>query len=158
MKDWLDSGKVKREELFICTKLPVYGNRPSTVEKYLKKSLADLELTYVDMYLIHVPFTLEEPPTGSNLEFDTDHVAIWHKMEEMVSKGLAKSIGISNFNKKQIQRILDNATIKPANLQIELHIYLQQNELVELCKKNNIIITAYSPLGSKGIEAFRKSE
>lgn len=77
-------------------------------------------------------------------------------MEEMVTKGLTKSIGVSNFNKFQLQRLLDNSTIKPANLQVECHIYLQQNELVDFCKANNIIMTAYAPLGSKGIEALNK--
>lgn len=77
-------------------------------------------------------------------------------MEEMVEMGLTKSIGVSNFNKDQIQRILDNSKIKPANLQIELHILLQQHDLVDFCKKNNIIVTAYSPLGSKGIEQLDK--
>lgn len=73
------------------------------------------------------------------------------KFEEFVGAGLIKSIGVSNFNKRQVQRILDNAVIKPASLQIELHVYFQQNELVDFCKANNIIVTAYSPLGSKGI-------
>lgn len=74
----------------------------------------------------------------------------------MVELGLVKSIGISNFNRKQIQRILDNATIKPVNLQVELHIYLQQRELVDFCNDNDIVVTAYSPLGSKGIENIHK--
>lgn len=74
----------------------------------------------------------------------------------MVSKGLTKSIGVSNFNKSQVERLIKNATIKPANLQIELHIYLQQHELVDFCKLNNIVVTAYSPLGSKGIAALNK--
>lgn len=74
----------------------------------------------------------------------------------MVELGLTKSIGISNFNQSQIQRIIDNSIIKPSNLQIELHIYLQQNELVDFCKENNIVVTAYSPLGSMGLEKFYK--
>lgn len=74
----------------------------------------------------------------------------------MVGTGLIKSIGVSNFNKKQIQRLLDNSTIKPASLQIELHVYLQQDELVEFCKQNNIIVTAYAPLGSRGIAVLYK--
>lgn len=78
------------------------------------------------------------------------------KFEEFVGAGLIKSIGISNFNQRQVQRILDNAIIKPASLQIELHVYLQQNELVDFCKANNIIVTAYSPLGSKGIANLYK--
>lgn len=77
-------------------------------------------------------------------------------MEEMVDAGLTKSIGISNFNKPQIQRLLNNCKVKPSNLQIECHIYLQQHELVDFCKANDIVVTAYSPLGSKGIELIDK--
>lgn len=79
------------------------------------------------------------------------------KLEEFVSAGLIKSIGISNFNQKQIQRILDNCTIRPACLQIELHIYFQQHELVDFCKANNIAVVAYAPLGSAGIAEIFKS-
>lgn len=78
-------------------------------------------------------------------------------MEEMVGKGLTKSIGVSNFNRAQLQRLLQSSTIKPANLQIECHIYLQQNELVNFCKDNNVLVTAYAPLGSKGIEALNRT-
>lgn len=76
------------------------------------------------------------------------------EMEKQVEAGLAKWIGLSNFNKNQIQRILDNAKIPPANLQIELHIYLQQKELVEFCKSNQIVVSAYAPLGSRGVVKF----
>lgn len=71
-------------------------------------------------------------------------------MEAQVDDGKAKAIGISNFNESQIQRILNNARIKPANLQVELHVYLQQKSLVEFCKRNNISVTSYSTLGSPG--------
>lgn len=120
----------------------------------------------MDLYLIHVPFGFPESDTGAPqrhpngevvLDLTTDHVAVWKKFEEFVRAGLIKSIGVSNFNQRQIQRILDNATIQPASLQIELHVYLQQTELVDFCKANNIIVTAYSPLGSKGIGDFFKS-
>lgn len=77
-------------------------------------------------------------------------------MEEMVDQGLTKSIGVSNFNPKQIQRILDNCTIKPVNNQVELHVYLQQHEMVDYCKEKGIIVTAYSPLGSKGMADMLK--
>lgn len=75
----------------------------------------------------------------------------------MVGLGLIKSIGVSNFNERQVQRIIDNATIKPVNLQIEMHLYLQQKSLVEYCKQNDVLITAYAPLGSKGIKELLKS-
>lgn len=77
-------------------------------------------------------------------------------MEHMVGLGLIKSIGVSNFNEQQVQRIIDNSTIKPANLQIEAHLYLQQKSLIKYCKKNDVIVTAYAPLGSKGIKDLLK--
>lgn len=164
LKKWLDSNKLVRDDLFIVTKLPPQGNRASSVEKYLKTSLADLQLSYVDLYLIHTPFTVPEvtgdfrrDEDGSIiLENDTDHITTWKKMEEMVKLGLTKSIGVSNFNKKQLQRLIENSTIKPASLQVELHIYLQQKELVDFCKQNNVVVTAYAPLGSKGIANINK--
>jgi len=166
LKSWIDSGKVKREDLFITTKLPPPGNRPSCVERFLKKSLNDLQLDYVDLYLIHCPFTVPENEAGGDflreengdiiLDLETDHIATWKVLEEMVQKGLTKSIGISNFNQQQVQRLIDNSTIKPANLQIELHLYLQQNELVDFCKANGITVVAYAPLGSRGIGALMK--
>jgi len=166
LKQWLDSNKIKREDLFITTKLPFYGNRPSTVEKYLKESLSNLQLSYVDLYLIHTPFSVpefkDEPAKDSNgdviFEKDTDHVGVWKKFEEFVDQGLIKSIGISNFNERQIQRILDNSRIKPVCLQIEFHVYLQQIDLVNFCKQKNIAVVGYSPLGSPSVrEVYRKS-
>lgn len=71
-------------------------------------------------------------------------------MEKQVTDGRAKAIGLSNFNVKQIQKVLDNCRIKPDNLQVEHHLYLQQPELVDFCQKNGITVTAYSCLGTKG--------
>ncbi|KAL6440632.1 hypothetical protein ACFW04_003248 [Cataglyphis niger] len=69
-------------------------------------------------------------------------------MEQQVKLGRTRSIGLSNFNEKQIMTIWENAQIKPSNLQVELHAYMQQKSIRELCKKYNIVITGYSPLGS----------
>jgi len=164
LKKWLDSSKVKREDLFITTKLPPPGNRASCVEKCLRQSLEDLQISYVDMYLIHTPFGVPETNgdflrhTNGDIVLDTEtnHLETWKKMEDMVNIGLTKSIGVSNFNKHQIQRILDNSTIKPSNVQVENHIYFQQEDLINFCKANNIVVTAFSPLGSKGIEMLDK--
>ncbi len=71
-------------------------------------------------------------------------------MEKQVDTGLAKSIGISNFNEEQIGRIVNNARIKPANLQVELHAQFQQKPLRDFCAKHGITICAYAPLGSPG--------
>ncbi|KDR09443.1 hypothetical protein L798_00664, partial [Zootermopsis nevadensis] len=156
---WLNSGKVKREELFIVTKLPPAGNHPDRVEKYLKRSLDNLGLDYVDLYLVHVPFGFLEKgedihPVESDgnilLDKSTNHINIWKAMEAQVDAGLAKSIGLSNFNISQIKRVLQSARIPPSNLQVELHAFFQQKELVDFCKEHNIIVCAYAPLGSRG--------
>uniref|UniRef100_A0A1I8Q3N3 NADP-dependent oxidoreductase domain-containing protein n=1 Tax=Stomoxys calcitrans TaxID=35570 RepID=A0A1I8Q3N3_STOCA len=164
LKQWLDSGRVKREELFVTTKLPPTANLPECVETTLRNSLNDLQLDYVDLYLIHTPFgaffengDIKRKENGEVvINPATDHIAVWKKMEEICEKGLAKSIGVSNFNEKQIERLLKNCKIRPANLQIEHHVYLQQPKLIDFCQKEGIIVTAYSPLGSKGIAELNK--
>ncbi|XP_054012062.1 aldo-keto reductase family 1 member A1-like isoform X1 [Hylaeus anthracinus] len=167
LKKWFAEGG-KREDLFITTKLPHYGNRPSDVEKYIKLSLNKLGLDYLDMYLIHMPFAFKlnesacAPATHEDgsyvLDLDTDPVSVWKEMEEQVRKGRTKSIGLSNFNEEQVIKIWENAQIKPSNLQVELHAYLQQNSLRELCQVHNIVVTAYSPLGSPGAKVHFKTK
>nr|XP_023022936.1 alcohol dehydrogenase [NADP(+)]-like [Leptinotarsa decemlineata] len=158
--EWIQSGKGRREDLFITTKLPNFGNRPNDVEKFIKLSLSKLNLSYLDLYLIHMPFSFHcdksvyAPLTNEDgtfsLDVDNDIIKTWKEMEKQVKSGLTKAIGLSNFNAEQVQRIYDSAEIKPAVLQIELHAYLQQKEMRETCKKLNIAVTAYSPLGSPG--------
>ncbi|XP_001602440.2 aldo-keto reductase family 1 member A1-B [Nasonia vitripennis] len=155
LKKWFDKGG-KREDIFITSKLPSQGNRPQSVETYLKRSLKDLGLDYVDMYLIHTPFAVKEGENlsskqdkdGNDLFDDVDHKALWKAMERQVKEGRAKSIGLSNFNQSQVLNIYNNAEIKPSNLQVETHAYLQQKQLRKFCKEHNIVMTAYAPLGS----------
>ncbi|KAE8747131.1 hypothetical protein FOCC_FOCC006129 [Frankliniella occidentalis] len=163
---WIETGKVTREELFLVTKLPPARMRAASVRPTLDKCLRELRTDYVDLFLVHTPFGLHERgdellPRGEDgnawLDLETDHVAIWKAMEEEVDAGRAKAIGVSNFNQRQIQRILDNCRIKPANLQVELHVYMQQRPLVEFCQENGITVTAYSPLGSPGSERIYNS-
>ncbi|GIY76879.1 aldo-keto reductase family 1 member A1-A [Caerostris darwini] len=163
LKDVLDIALLEREELFITSKLPFNALHPDVVKHFCERSLASLNTSYLDLYLIHCPVATKH--TGNDdevISFEndralTEHINLtdtWKAMESLVEKGLVKSIGLSNFNSKQIQRIYEAAKIKPAALQVECHAYLPQYELVDFCKKLDITVAASSPLGSPDFPEF----
>ncbi|CRL00278.1 CLUMA_CG013551, isoform A [Clunio marinus] len=149
-------GKVKREELFLTSKLWNTFHNPKDVKPALEKTLKNLKTDYLDLYLIHWPMGYKEAgddlfPKNENGELlfsNDDYVDTWKAMENLVDSGLIKSIGLSNFNSKQIERVLEIARIPPVMNQVECHPYLTQKKLMELCRSKGIHITAYSPLGS----------
>ncbi|XP_072941233.1 aldo-keto reductase family 1 member B1-like [Epargyreus clarus] len=155
LKAKFDEGVIKRGDIFITSKLWCTFHKPDLVEGAIRTTLENLGLDYLDLYLIHWPQAYKEggelfpvDASGKAVPSDVDYVDTWKAMEQLVDKGLTKSIGISNFNKKQIDRVLAEARIRPAVNQIEVHPYLNQNKLIEYCKLQGIAITAYSPLGS----------
>uniref|UniRef100_U5EWM3 Putative aldo/keto reductase family n=1 Tax=Corethrella appendiculata TaxID=1370023 RepID=U5EWM3_9DIPT len=148
-------GVVKREEIFVTSKLWNTFHRVDLVEGALRATLKNLKLDYIDLYLIHWPMGYKEGdslfPKDENGIFyrsDVDYLDTWKEMEKLVDAGLAKSIGVSNFNARQIDRVCESARIKPVVNQVECHPYLTQKKLSEHCAKKNIFITAYSPLGT----------
>jgi len=148
-------GVVKREELFITSKLWNTFHSKSRVQIGLKETLKALGLAFIDLFLIHWPVGYKEGddplPKDDNGKFipsDIDFIETWKAMEDLVREGLCRNIGVSNFNIKQVQRILDEGDLKPVVLQVECHPYLNQSELVDFCHNNGIVLTAYSPLGS----------
>ncbi|KAG8185881.1 hypothetical protein JTE90_028885 [Oedothorax gibbosus] len=168
LKRIFQSGRIKREDIFITTKLPMNGMRPENVEFFFKLSLEALQLEYVDLYLLHFPVPTKRtediheilPLENGELAVDTDVnlLETWKAMEKLVEGKLVKSIGISNFNSEQIRRIYNAATIKPTALQVECHPFLQQIELLEFAKSLKIAFIAYSPLGTPGMPNFIKKK
>jgi len=155
LKSKISEGIVRREDLFVTSKLWCTYHTSELVEHAVKQSLDNLGLEYLDLYLIHWPIAYKEGDDlfpknldGGPLLSDTDYLDTWKGMEGILKKGLVKNIGVSNFNSQQIERLLKNGTVKPVTNQIECHPYLNQKKLSEFCKAKNIVITAYSPLGS----------
>jgi len=153
-------GIIKREDIFITTKLhPSFMGR-DTVVPQLKIQLEKLKLDYVDLFLVHWPMAYEHEP-GSLFPLDPEtkkvrldhtkhYTQTWKGMEDVKRLGLAKSIGISNHNIRQVEDVLLRANIRPSVLQIESHPYLANRKLIEFCQLRQIAITAYSPLANPG--------
>ena len=146
-------GIAKREELFITSKLWNNFHAPEQVEPAIAKSLKDLQLEYLDLYLIHWPiaFRNEQAKTADDL-ISLDEIPLtdtWKAMERVKEYGLTRHIGVSNFSIPKLNELIENSTIKPEVNQVESHPYFQQDELIDFCKSQNIIVTAYSPLGSR---------
>ncbi|CAG9834822.1 unnamed protein product [Diabrotica balteata] len=157
LHEWLSSGKLKREDLFVTTKLHIINEFPNKVDSALKESLEKLQLDYVDLFLIHFPIAVDLTKEGGFVPRPTDLVGVWKKMEEQVDLGRTRTIGVSNFNITQMEKIMSHARIKPANHQLELQPYYQQRELRRYCRKHNIVVVAYSSLGAPGFYEFVKA-
>ncbi|XP_053384414.1 aldo-keto reductase family 1 member B7-like isoform X2 [Mercenaria mercenaria] len=155
----IKDGVIERKDIFITTKLWDTHHNPKLVMEELKDSLKKLRTDYVDMFLIHWPTALQDQ------DFSGDKIApadengkvlwacypledIWKEMEKCQHAGMARNIGISNFNSKQTDRIFKCCTIKPTNMQIEISPYFANERLTKFCQEKGMVVTAYAPLGA----------
>ncbi|OJJ47800.1 hypothetical protein ASPZODRAFT_131375 [Penicilliopsis zonata CBS 506.65] len=155
----IQEGIVKREDLFIVSKLWNSFHDGDRVEPIARKQLADWGIDYFDLYIVHFPIALKYvdpsvryPPswTSEDDKLELSNASIqetWTAMETLVDKKLARSIGVSNFSAQLVMDLLRYARIRPATLQIEHHPYLTQTRLVEYAQKEGIAVTAYSSFG-----------
>ncbi|MEM8695454.1 MAG: aldo/keto reductase [Pseudomonadota bacterium] len=160
----VDRGLVAREDLWITSKLWNTFHAPEHVELACRKSLADLGLDYLDLYLIHFPIALKFVPIETRYPpewiYDPDaadpameRAAVplhetWGAMERLVDMGLTRRIGVCNYNSGLVHDLIRYARIAPAVLQIEAHPYLTQDKLIRLAREYGIHVTAFSPLGA----------
>ncbi|XP_052742474.1 aldo-keto reductase AKR2E4-like isoform X2 [Bicyclus anynana] len=139
--DAVQKGYATREELFITTKLDLRVVKGDEVLEAFKASLSRLKLNYVDLFLIHCPLN------ALNYTVAYDVVDVWKGMEEVKKVGLAKSIGVSNFDSTQINRLLTFNEIRPAVNEIEINPTFTNLDLVAYCQSLNIPVSAYAPFG-----------
>ncbi|TPX58440.1 hypothetical protein PhCBS80983_g03153 [Powellomyces hirtus] len=165
LKKLFKDGKIKRENLFYTSKLWNTFHRVDKVAEGFNTTLSDLGLDYLDLFLVHWPYSFQPGETlfpkdaNDKIILDsTDIVETWKEMEKLVDAGKVKAIGVSNFDINALKHLLANCRIRPAVNQVELHPYLPQPALVNFCKKEGIAVTAYSPLGSGGEPSLIKDE
>jgi alcohol dehydrogenase (NADP+) len=163
LADAIGAGKVGRDGLWISSKLWNNAHLEADVRPALEQTLSDLQLDYLDLYLIHWPVAFKPGvgfPQSVDEYFSLDEVPIsqtWRGLEACVEQGLVRNIGVSNFSVPKLHALLQNSSIKPVVNQVEMHPALCQHKLKKFCDDHGVVITAYSPLGSRDRASAFKS-
>jgi alcohol dehydrogenase (NADP+) len=156
LNEIFNSGFLKRENLWITSK--VWNDMHDKVGDSCRKTLSDLQIDYLDLYLVHWPFPNYHPPKcdvtsrspNAKPYIHENFMKTWRRMEKLVETGLVKNIGTSNMTIPKLELLLKDAKIKPAVNEMELHPHFQQTELFNFCRNNDIQPVGYCPLGSPG--------
>jgi alcohol dehydrogenase (NADP+) len=151
----LTAAKISRADLFVTTKLWNTNHRPERVEPAFEASLQRLQLSYLDLYLIHTPFAFQpgdnQDPRDQrgNVIYDPGVTLLdtWKALETLVDHGKCRAIGLSDINLAQLAPLYESARIKPAVVQVESHPYLPETELLDFCNQKGIVFLAFAPLG-----------
>jgi diketogulonate reductase-like aldo/keto reductase len=149
------AGTLRRQDLFVTTKLWNTNHRPDRVKPAFEGSLKKLQLDFLDLYLIHTPFAFQpgddqDPRDASgNVIYDKSVTLLdtWRALENLVDEGKCKAIGLSDVSLEQVKGIVDAARIKPAVVHVESHPYLPEWDLLNYCKSNDIVLQAFASLG-----------
>jgi diketogulonate reductase-like aldo/keto reductase len=155
LQEVFQAGKIKRDDVFVATKLWNNNHRPERVKPAFEASLRKLQLDYVDLYLIHTPFAFrpgdEQDPrdASGNVIYDKGVTLLdtWRAMEALVDEGRCKAIGLSDISTDKVNEIFDAARIKPAVVHVESHPYLPEWDLLAYCRKHGIVLQAFAALG-----------
>jgi diketogulonate reductase-like aldo/keto reductase len=136
---------VKREEIFLTTKLVAEAKDYETAKKNIQESLDKLDIDYIDLMIIHSPQPWVEVNQSDN-RYEKGNLEAWRALEEFYKAGKIKAIGVSNFQIDDLKNILENAEVKPTVNQILCHISNTPLEIIKFCKENDILVESYSPI------------
>jgi diketogulonate reductase-like aldo/keto reductase len=155
MQEVFEEGKIRRDDVFVVTKVWNTNHRPERVKPAFEASLKRLQVDYVDLYLIHTPFAFQpgdkQDPRDANGNVIYDNGVTlrdtWKALENLVDEGRCKAIGLSDVGLEQVQEIFETARIKPAVVHVESHPYLPEWELLNYCREHGIVLQAFAALG-----------
>ncbi|KAF0040595.1 hypothetical protein F2P81_006493 [Scophthalmus maximus] len=157
IREKIADGSVRRQDIFYCGKLWNTFHSPELVRPALERTLEALKLDYLDLYIVELPIAFKpgndfypKDGDGNYIYHHTDLCATWEALEACKDAGLVKSLGVSNFNRRQLELLLNKPGLrhKPVSNQVECHPYFTQPKLLEFCRQHNIVIVGYCPLGS----------